>query len=320
MEILLKSGRDDLANVYIAKTPESKYIEFVESIQPPYPKKEKWVLIVSTLFGCPVGCSICDAGGWYKGKLTQAEIEYQIDYLIRQSFPDGKVNTRKFKIQFSRMGEPALNPAVLDVLDAFPHKYDINGFIPSISTVAPMGFDSFFERLRDIKNRHYRNGQFQLQFSVHATSPEERDRLIPIRKWNLDQIAHYGNTFFETGDRKITLNFALSDQYPIDPDIISKIFNPEHFLIKLTPVNPTISAEQNQITNGLKDIRSIESLPSIQLIKKAGFQVLISIGELEENKIGSNCGQYIKRFLNERGFDNPESYSYPRSGFDSKVS
>jgi len=26
--------------------------------------------------------------------------------------------------------------------------------------------------------------------------------------------------------------------------------------------------------------------------------VIISVGELEENKIGSNCGQYVQRHLN----------------------
>jgi len=31
-----------------------------------------------------------------------------------------------------------------------------------------------------------------------------------------------------------------------------------------------------------------------------GYEVILSVGELEENKIGSNCGMYIQRFLKEK--------------------
>jgi len=49
MEIISKLGKKNLAFVYLAKTAQDKYIEFVESIQPPIPKEDKWVLIISTL-------------------------------------------------------------------------------------------------------------------------------------------------------------------------------------------------------------------------------------------------------------------------------
>ena len=29
----------------------------------------------------------------------------------------------------------------------------------------------------------------------------------------------------------------------------------------------------------------------------AGYQVIVSIGEVEENYIGSNCGQYVRKHL-----------------------
>ncbi|GAH16437.1 unnamed protein product, partial [marine sediment metagenome] len=68
IEILGEYGREDLAKVYVASMRGNKeyLVEFVESVQPPIPREKKWVLIVSTLFGCPVGCRMCDAGGEYK--------------------------------------------------------------------------------------------------------------------------------------------------------------------------------------------------------------------------------------------------------------
>ena len=63
MQVVASAGRDDLARVYIARDDAGRYIEFVESLQPPWPREKKWVLIVSCLYGCPFACRICDAGG-----------------------------------------------------------------------------------------------------------------------------------------------------------------------------------------------------------------------------------------------------------------
>ena len=37
--------------------------------------------------------------------------------------------------------------------------------------------------------------------------------------------------------------------------------------------------------------------------------MILSVGELEENKIGSNCGQYIKTFLHNN-INLVDSYKY----------
>ena len=213
-------------------------LEFVESVQPPVPLEDKWVLIVSTLFGCPVGCPFCDAGNFYEGRLTTGEILGQVDYLVRRRFPGGEPGTRRLKIQFARMGEPALNPAVLDVLERLPALYPAGILFPSLSTVAPAGKDGFFASLADIKNRLY-GDRFQLQFSLHSTEPEARAWLVPTQKWDLETIAEYGMSFRRTGERKVTLNFALAEGIPVDAERLRRVFDPACFLIKITPVNPT---------------------------------------------------------------------------------
>jgi 23S rRNA (adenine2503-C2)-methyltransferase len=139
-------------------------------------------------------------------------------------------------------------------------------------------------------------GRFQLQFSVHSTDEKQREWLIPARKWPLDKIAAFGQEFFEPGDRKITLNFAVSDGLSVDPDALLERFPPEVFFIKLTPINPTGRAMQNRISS---DFDSLEADPPIAAyLREAGYDVLYSIGELEENKIGSNCGQHIMHYRN----------------------
>ena len=281
---------------YVAETAGGRLVEFTEAVQPPLTREQKWVLIVSSLFGCPVRCVICDAGGSYEGKMTAGEILEQIDFLVDGRYPDRRVPAAKFKIQFARVGEPSLNPAVLDVLRELPRRYDAPGLMPSVSSVAPVGCDAFFEELRDIKNSLYPDGKFQLQFSIHTTDESLRDRLIPTRKWGFDRIGDYGSRFRAGGDRKITLNFALSRGAPVDPDVLLRWFDPLDFLIKITPVNPTHSAITNGIVSHVDPGRE-EASAEMERLCSAGYDVLLSIGELEENQIGSNCGQYIQRHL-----------------------
>jgi len=315
MKVIALSGRDDIAVVYIGRMRDERFVEFVESIQPPIPRKKKWVLIVSSLFGCPIGCSFCDAGISYKGKLSKEEIFAQIDFPIRKRFPDGNVPVEKFKVQFARVGEPSLNPEVIEVLSELPSRYNAPGLLPCVSTIAPSGSDAFFDKLLDVRKNVYRDKNFQLQFSIHTTDEELRNKLIPVKKWDFEKISDYGEVFFEEGYRKITLNFALGQDTPIEPSILLKYFDPEKFLIKITPINPTYKALKNKISSFVdsKNNGRLEIL--IDKLKNAGYEVIKSIGILEENNIGSNCGQYIQTHLaaNENLKD---GYTYTVKNFE----
>ena len=314
LEIVSKTGHEAIAMVYVAKTRENKYLEFVESIQPPLRRKDKWVIIVSTLFGCPVGCPMCDAGGFFYGKFSKDEILAQIDYLVALRFPEQDIVCKKFKIQFARMGEPALNSAVLDVLVELPKRYRCNNLLPSFSTIAPKGRDDFFARLLTIKNNLYATGNFQMQFSIHTTDQQLRSKLIPVKTWNFAQIADYGAKFYVAGDKKIALNFALAKDSPICVKELQKYFDPKIFIIKITPVNPTLSSVANKIDSYFVTGTDAEdSKRLLQQLYAVGYEVILSIGELEENRIGSNCGQSIRKFITQetvRTELNTKMYSY----------
>ena len=316
MRVVSSAGRDDIARVYVADFGDGKMVEFVESVQPPHPREKKWVLIISSLFGCPVGCLMCDAGSTFKGKLSEAEIFAQLDFLIQNRFPGNIVPVEKFKVQFARMGEPAFNPAVLEVLEHFPEKYKAPGFIPSVSTVAPRGAEAFFEKLLELKRSLYAGGHFQLQFSIHSTDEKTRDRLIPIKKWNLAEIAGFGNRFHENGDRKVTLNFALAREVELDPEVLLDHFDQRVFLIKITPLNPTYQSLEHSLSSYLEPLNTGKRYRIIEALRAAGYEVIVSVGELEENLIGSNCGQYLTRHLEEER-KMEKGYSYQLEGFDS---
>jgi 23S rRNA (adenine2503-C2)-methyltransferase len=265
----------------------------VESVQPPVPREEKWVLIVSTLKGCPVGCPICDAGGDYRGKLTADEIIGQVEHLVLRRYPDGRCPVPKLKLQLARMGDPALNDAVLDALELLPRRLHLPGLMPSFSTIAPWGRDGFMDRLARIKSSRYGDGRFQMQFSVHTTDDAARRRLVPARTWGLARMAAFGDRFFEPGDRRITLNFAPAVGFPLDPEVLAPVFSPERFMVKLTPINPTFAARHAGLTGAIdpSDPGACEAI--VGRFERLGYETVLSIGELEENEIGSNCGMYV---------------------------
>lgn len=310
MKIIASTGKEELAIVYIVELDSGKLVECVEALQPPQPRSDKWVLLVSTMFGCPVGCSMCDAGGFYHGKPTAEEILAQIDFLVRQRFPDGVIPSRQFKIQFARMGEPALNMAVLDVLAQLPELYQAPGLMPSISTVAPVGRNHFFERLLEIKQQHYANGHFQFQFSLHTTDETLRDKIIPVRKWSYAEMAAYGERLYLPGDRKITLNFALASDSPLEPRVLQQHFSPHKYLVKITPLNPTYRATENNLASHIDTQYPNAPDRRIERLREMGYDVIVSVGNVEENAVGSNCGQYLRTHLNacEKLSD---GYTYP---------
>ena len=317
MKVLAFAGCEEIAIVYVVEYGPNKIVECVESLQPPIPRDEKWVLLVSTMFGCPVGCKMCDAGGFYQGKLTREEILAQIDFLVYKRYPEGAIPARNFKIQFARMGEPALNPSVLDVLDELPNRYQAPGLMPSLSTIAPNGSERFFDRLAEIKREQYSGGRFQFQFSLHSTDEKMRDEIIPVKKWDFTRMAAYGERFYQPGDRKITLNFALAQGTPLDPQVLLRYFDPERYLVKITPLNPTHHAVKTGLTSYLDPQKLPESETSATVLelRQAGYQVIVSIGEVEENAIGSNCGQYVLRHIQaQEALQNAYSYSLQEYG------
>jgi 23S rRNA (adenine2503-C2)-methyltransferase len=310
MKVISRTEKNDIATVYIARNEENKFIEFVESTQPPLTYREKWVLILSTLYGCPVDCKFCDAGGNYNGRLSYDDLKFQIDYLVRQRFDGGFIDTEKFKIQFARMGEPSFNTNVLKLLEDIPEIYNYNYFIPSLSTIAPCGTDLFFEELLRIKKTLYRD-TFQLQFSLHTSDENQRDKIIPVKKWSFEKIAEYAERFYDEDGKKITLNFALSLNAIFDPQKLLEFFSPNKFLIKITPLNPTYKAAMNEMHSLITE--DDYHLDLVRSVEDVGYQTILSIGEWEENKIGSNCGQYVNSLKKDCSI--ADAYEYELTGF-----
>ncbi len=191
------------------------------------------------------------------------------------------------------MGEPSFNMAVLDVINEFDWYFKAPGFLPSISSIAPNGSEKFFDELVKLKNEKFSGGRFQLQFSIHTTDEKKRDELMPVKKWSFEKIAAFGERFYNNGDRKITLSFAPSAENEIDAETIKNIFDPEKFLIKLTPLNKTENVLKNNFQSVISHSDDNNTFEIENEFRESGFGVIIIRNTLDEIKIGSTCGQNI---------------------------
>ncbi len=297
LDIHHQTGNSNLATVYIGQFGESNanLVEFVEARDPSLSIDDKWVIIISTQFGCPVKCLMCDAGHDFFGNLTEAQLWAQINHILSKYSANTISKTKKLKIQFARMGEPSLNPFVLETIKKLPYRIDTQNLIPCIATTAPKSSSTWFESLLSIRSTLYAGKPFQLQFSINTTDHTLRDTLIPISKLSFSEINTYAQAFSHYGPRKVSLNFALCEGYPIDEKVLSKYFDPDACCIKITPVNPTEHANKNNLISAF-EASCNENINSIaKRLESCGFDVIISIGDIRENSIGSNCGMLVKQ-------------------------
>ncbi len=303
MKVVETRSLGPLGRLYLADLggERERLIEFVDTIEPGVPKARKWVLMLSTQVGCVIGCRMCDGGamGW-RGNLTAAEIVAQVRRVVRDNPELDARRHPKFKVHFARLGEPTLNPATPQALERLAAEWGGPGLTASISTVAPDAPTAAarLEEMREVKDRLYGGGRFQLQFSAHSTDESVRRRVMRARPWSLERVADFGRRWWRPGDRKITLNFALAPDQPLDPQAAAGIFDTERFLVKITPVNPTRAAEASGAARlWMKPPADVASAAAG--LRARGFTVILSPSAREEVEAATSCGQLWSRALRD---------------------
>ena len=289
------SGDPNLALVYLLQLDERPLarVETVDSIDPRFARSEKSVIILSTQFGCPVGCKMCDAGASYGGNLSAKQMLDQVRWVLERR-PEAR-SSAKLKVHFARMGEPSLNDAVLEALTGLVELVPGTNLLPCIASVAPRGRFAFFEQLIALKNELYPR-RFQLQFSLNSTDEATRRSLMPVAQIELAGIAELGRRFYQPGGRKVVLNFALAEGVPLDDQVLADNFAPEHFIVKLTPINPTAAASAAGLASVLSPVAPGAAHATVERLRQRGFETIVSIGAPEEIAIGSNCGQLVHAY------------------------
>ena len=263
------------------------------------PLEEKWVVTISTQYGCNSGCKFCDVPKVGKGlNATYDDLKSQIETSLSLHPEVG--STKRLNIHYARMGEPSWNPNVLSVtkdLHKIIRPYIGNSLIhPVFTTMCPNNNKNLFKMLNewtvDIKNDLFR-GDAGLQLSINSTSDYQRNDMFTGSASSLKEISNIVKDLPEPKGRKYSLNFALADDYEVDAKILRKLFDPRKCIVKITPLHITHSCEENHIktTDGYSSFVPYQKAES-DLIN-AGFDVLIFIPSSDEDEGRITCGNAI---------------------------
>jgi len=296
LALVERTGLEDVAWVHVARfsgDPEGRLVEFVDGTADGKGRHDKWIINISTQFGCPVGCAFCDAGATYRGDLSAEQMLAQVRWVLGCR-PGLAERCGKLKVHFSRMGEPALNDSVLTALEGLRGLVQSRELWACVATTAPRVSQQWFVSLFEIAHREF-PGRFQLQLSVNSTQEETRRRLMPIPLLTLEELAELARGFYRPGERKAVLNFALAKGVDFDVERVARVFSPDLCAVKLTPVNPTVTGASKGFQTLLRSCQEEAAFLAAGRLEGMGFDVIVSIGEEEEDTVGSNCGQSVVR-------------------------
>ena len=243
-------------------------------------------------------CKFCDCPkfGFY-GNATEDEMRYEVETILNGE--DVKY-TDRFNVHFARMGEPTFNFAVLDFaknsLRNLVSKYiKAKTIHPVVSTMLPKNNKRLEEFLFEwcfIKNEIY-NGEAGLQFSINTTDNEQRTEQFSGMSLILEEISQIAKKLPMPKGRKYTLNFAVTSQTILNAKELSRLFDKEKFIVKITPIHETNSA----IKNGFDVTTSYSDYDVYRQFEKPlideGWQVIVFVPSKEEDSDRITCGNAL---------------------------
>lgn len=93
--------------------------------------------------------------------------------------------------------------------------------------------------------------------------------------------------------RKYTLNFPVTKTTILDPEELSRLFDKDKFIVKITPIHATVEAAQNNIetSEGYYNYDVYKQFE--KPLTEAGWQVIVFIPSREEDADRITCGNAL---------------------------
>ena len=239
---------------------------------------------ISSQVGCKMGCRFCAStiGGWTRN-LTPAEMLEQV-YRIQETSGE-----RVSNVVVMGTGEPLDN---YDTLLRFIHMIsDENGLHISQRniTVSTCGLVPKMEALADEKL------QITLALSLHASSQEKREALMPIaKKYTITQVLNACRNYYEKTGRRITFEYALvggENDSQEDARRLAQLLKGLNCHVNLIPVNPI--KERSYVRSDKKVIGNFQN-------KLEKYQINVTIRREMGRDIDGACGQLRKSYIDKK--------------------
>lgn len=259
---------------------------------------DKWVATISTQKGCPMKCQFCDCHKYgFHGNASLDDLCYEIEQILQN---ETTKYTKRFNVHFARMGEPTFNKNVLtfaeeDLKDLVNHYIKADIIHPVVSTMLPKSnpdLKQFIKEWCRIKNDVY-NGEAGLQFSINDTNDNNRNKTFNNMSLSLFDISDLSDELPAPVGRKYTLNFAVTKDSEVAPDVLNYLFDKNKFIIKITPIHKTHSAIDNgyDVGNTYTDFDVYKQFE--EPLVKSGWDVIVFIPSEEEDSDRITCGNAL---------------------------
>ena len=136
-----------------------------------------------------------------------------------------------------------------------------------------------------------------LQFSINSTDEKQREWLFNGKSLSLEEISKLAKKLPMPVGRKYTLNFPVTKDTILDPKELSRLFDKNKFIVKITPIHETKEAEKNGLETHLGYYSYDVYRQFEQPLLADGWDVIVFIPSIEEDKDRITCGNALLRGL-----------------------
>lgn len=255
--------------------------------------EERTVICCSVQSGCPVKCSFCGTGGFFRRNLTSREIvEQVVSVLDEVGMLQNTKSIKKFQIMFMSMGEPFLNYDNLELAICSLHCLFDNAQL-LVSTSAPTAILKNIMNFTELSRRIDKVG---LQFSVHESTDENRKKLIPTPTCTLRQIAVLGEFWSAFVGRKPYYNYCVHEG---NNEYVDAVRLCQTFRTDVWETTLSVICEKDESVKASIDrqLSIIDQFAKYMVEHGASLRVFNPAGQ---DDIGGGCGQlwYYQKWLN----------------------
>ena len=189
-----RQSKLDQSLKYLFRLPDNQAVEAVYMVE-----ENRITVCLSTMVGCPIGCSYCATGMMgFKRNLTAGEIVDQLLWIQREQ------NQKITNVVLMGMGEPLLNyEAVIKAAAILNSELGAEIAARRI-TISTVGIVPQIYRYASEGHR------YKLAISLNAVNDQQRNTLVPInQKYPLSELLKAVNYYTRKSRRRVTFEYVL---------------------------------------------------------------------------------------------------------------
>lgn len=247
-----------------------------EAVYMPYTGRK--TICISSMVGCPAGCTFCATGKMGFGRnLTAAEILDQILFAVHHQ---GHSPREIRNVVLMGMGEPLLN--LNHVFEAIRRMLDEEGLAmsPRRVTLSTVGIPRGIYRMAE------EDLGVRLALSLHAPDDETRQKIIPTaHRYSIAEIMEAVRHYYAKTKRRVTLEYTMLrglNDHPWQARALAQHLEGLSAHLNLIPWNPWEGAPHQG--TGKEKI-----LEFAAILEKMGIPV--SVRWSRGRDVGAACGQ-----------------------------